>query len=498
VSGTIFRASAGPVGGLEALADAVMKEREGNRNNLLHWAVLTAAEEGHDRDGIVEVMLEAAKDSGLDRAESAATIRSALNTADRKGSWGLRVERELADGGHGPASHLSFDDFLTCERKECRQARQEAAGEPLERMVALAAKGQRELVLTAAADIVPRRVKWLWDHRLAMGSMSLNGGREGQGKTLLAVELAAKVSRGILDGEYRGQPRSVIIVTSEDAWDRTIVPRLMAAGADLSRVFRAQAKTADDVLTGLSLPHDFHLFEQKIEEAKAALVILDPLLSRLDGNLDTHKDADARLALEPLVALAERTGTHIMGLIHVNKSETIDPLTSLMASRAFVAVARAVLFVMKDPEDDGARLVGQPKNNLGRTDLPTLRFSVDEVEVSKDPDDGKPITAPKMRWLTDTTRTIEESLLALTKGTQAQSRRAEAERWLIAYLRQQPEAEAKATDIEAAAARVGHSANALRRAREGMKGGVTTARRGFPSETFWQLSVALQLAEPAA
>jgi hypothetical protein len=182
-----------------------------------------------------------------------------------------------------------------------------------------------------------------------------------------------------------------------------------------------------------------------------------------------------------------------MGLIHVNKSETTDPLTSLMASRAFVAVARAVLFVMQDPEDDGARLVGQPKNNLGRTDLPTLRFSVEPVEVGRDPNDGKAIVAPRMKWLSDTTRTIEDSLLALTRGTQAQSRRAEAERWLIAYLRQQPDAEAKATDIEAAAAGAGHSATVLRRAREGMRGGVTTTRRGFPSETFWQLSAALMI-----
>jgi hypothetical protein len=44
-------------------------------------------------------------------------------------------------------------------------------------------------------------------------------------------------------------------------------------------------------------------------EVDAVLLILDPLLSRLDDRLDTHKDADVRRALEPLVALAEKGST---------------------------------------------------------------------------------------------------------------------------------------------------------------------------------------------
>ena len=83
--------------------------------------------------------------------------------------------------------------------------------------------------------------------------------------------------------------------------------------------------------------------------------MLDPLLSRLDSRLDTHKDGDVRLALEPLVALAQRTDTSILGLSHVDKSRSTDPLTLLMASRAFAAVARAVLFRLVDPDTDDLR-----------------------------------------------------------------------------------------------------------------------------------------------
>ena len=65
--------------------------------------------------------------------------------------------------------------------------------------------------------------------------------------------------------------------------------------------------------------------------------------------LDTHKDAEVRQALEPIVKLADRSSLCVLGLIHVNKSTTSDPLSALMGSRAFAAVARSVLFVMVDP-----------------------------------------------------------------------------------------------------------------------------------------------------
>ena len=82
------------------------------------------------------------------------------------------------------------------------------------------------------------------------------------------------------------------------------------------------------------------------------------------------------------MALADRTNATVGGIIHVNKSSSNDALTTLMGSRAFAAVARCVLFVMTDPDDEHVRLVGQAKNNLGRSDLPTLRFTIAGANVA--------------------------------------------------------------------------------------------------------------------
>src|SRR5206468_2558200 len=136
------------------------------------------------------------------------------------------------------------------------------------------------------------------------------------------------------------------------------------------------------------------------------LLLLDPLISRLDGALDTHKDAEVRQALEPLVAFADRSGCAVLGLIHVTKARTDDPLNSIMGSRAFAAVARAVLYVVADSGDPDLRLLGTPKNNLGRANGPSLRFRIEGVTVAHTADG--PVTASRLHWDGEDGRTVGE------------------------------------------------------------------------------------------
>jgi putative DNA primase/helicase len=234
----------------------------------------------------------------------------------------------------------------------------------------------RRVSLIPASTIAIRPVRWLWDGRMALGSFGLLGGREGIGKSIAAYTLAADVTRGRMRGACFGSARDVVIVATEDSKAHTIIPRLMAANADLSKIHFVTVVAADGAHADLVLPVDVPELSRVLGDVKAALVILDPLLSRLDAALDSHKDAEARRALEPLAHLADSTGACFLGLIHVNKTTTSDPLTMLMASRAFAAVARWVLFAMTDPDDERRRLLGLAKSNLGRTDLPTLAYHI--------------------------------------------------------------------------------------------------------------------------
>ena len=112
------------------------------------------------------------------------------------------------------------------------------------------------VVITPASRITPRPVSWLWEGRIPLGELTLLAGMGGLGKSILACDRAARLSRGQLDGDRRGDPVSVIYMTAEDSWESTLVPRLMAAGANLDRIMNVEIPGDDGYEEGLSIPED--------------------------------------------------------------------------------------------------------------------------------------------------------------------------------------------------------------------------------------------------
>lgn len=343
--------------------------------------------------------------------------------------------------------------------------------------------GHRRVVLTPASAIRPRRVEWMWEGRLAVGTLALLAGPEGLGKSTVAYTLAAQVTRGTLPGEHYGKPRSVLVAAAEDSWAHTIVPRLMAAGADLDRVYRVEVVTSDDLRVPLTLPRDLAGLRAHAAEVDAAMLLLDPLISRLDDRLDSHRDAETRRALEPLAKLADDARLVVLGLIHHNKSGSGDPLTLVMGSKAFTSVARSVHTVVKDPDDDTerGRLFGTPKNNLGPTDLPVLRFTIDGHVI--DTDDG-PATTGRLTWGGEAAGSIGDAVRRSGESADDRSATAEAADWLADWLAVEG-GRALSSDIKAAAAKAGHNVEALKRARRRI--GVEVESVGYPRRTYWAL-----------
>jgi hypothetical protein len=365
----------------------------------------------------------------------------------------------------------------------------DARGEP--RALKADHAASRVVHLTPASQIAVRPVRWLWQGRLALQALSLLGGREDVGKTTLGYTLGAAVTRGDLPGVCAGSPRGVVVAATEDSWSHTIVPRLMAAGADLNRVFRVDVTTSDGTETELSLPRDLIELERVIAGANVALVILDPLLSRLDAALDTHKDAEVRLALEPLVTLADKADVCVLGLIHVNKSNSSDVLTLLMGSRAFAAVARTVLFVMVDPDDENRRLLAVAKNNLGRSDLPTLAFAIRGVRVATTIE-GEVWTG-KLDWLGESERSIRDAVEAAAERSGQRTAVSEAASWLAEYLASEGGTVDSAV-VKREGAKYGHSREALRRACQKLR--VSQKNVGYPRRTLWSLSATPDVGRP--
>lgn len=339
----------------------------------------------------------------------------------------------------------------------------------------------RRIDLTPASSITMRPVHWLWQDRLPAGELSLFAGREDIGKSTVSYTLAAWITTGTMKGQQLGEPRAVLVAASEDSWEHTIVPRLTAAGADLDLVFRVDVITSDGFDGTLDLPSDLLEVEGAAQRVGAVLLLLDPLMSRLSNTLDSHKDSDVRRALEPLVALSHRTGMAVLGLIHVSKSSGKDTLTSIMASRAFTAVARSVLFAIRDPEDDPRRILGNEKNNLGRADLPTLHYRI-VSHLAAETDDG-PVWTGQVEWLGESDRSVSEVLAeAQEAGRESMHAGDDPIGWLSDYLLSVGGSKSSSV-VKRAGKEAGYSDDVIKRAAR--KLGVVYRPEGFPRVTIW-------------
>jgi hypothetical protein len=112
------------------------------------------------------------------------------------------------------ASWSSADDKVTTINAAYHGVAEQA---PADHDPADAPSTARQIRLTPASTIAIRPVHWLWDDRIALGTLALLGGREGIGKSMVGYHLAAEVTRGQLPGSYHGQPKAVMVKPAKHA-----------------------------------------------------------------------------------------------------------------------------------------------------------------------------------------------------------------------------------------------------------------------------------------
>jgi hypothetical protein len=233
--------------------------------------------------------------------------------------------------------------------------------------------------LVRLSDVIEQRLEWLWPNRIALGTSTLLDGDPDQGKSLITLDLAARLSTGrpLPDGYVPPEPCSVVLLGREDGLADTVVPRLRAAGADLSRIHRLEARfDSAGVEMRISFPRDCELLRETIIETQARLVVIDPFTAFLDDAVSCLNEQMARRALEPVVQLAKETGAVIQLVRHLTKSG--NPRAALHRGGGAVGIiglARSAFLVGQDPEQSGARLLAATKCNLGEP-APTLAYRV--------------------------------------------------------------------------------------------------------------------------
>jgi hypothetical protein len=336
-----------------------------------------------------------------------------------------------------------------------------------------------------ASSIPTRNVSFIWRPRIARGRLALIEGDPDVGKSLVALDIAARVTTErpmpLCDSADLAASH-VIYLTSEDDPADTVVPRLRAAGADLDRVTIVTFEQFP------SFPHKTSELRAAIVETGAVLVVIDALSDAIDVKADEFKQKDIRRALAALGALARETSAAVIGIRHWTKGVQANAKHRGGGSIAYTAIARSVWALGHDPTDaSGERFVFARVRcaHAPKRDTTSLSYTVTAAPIALD--DGGTTYAPHTVWgdTCDVSADDLNAASALRRGwSDDGGKRDQATTWLRNTL----SAGARwARDVEADAKRDGVSRATLYRARDEV--GVHSERppEGDKGDVAWSL-----------
>jgi putative DNA primase/helicase len=342
---------------------------------------------------------------------------------------------------------------------------------------------QPTVELVSASAIEPEPVDWLWDGWFAKGKLQVIAGIPGTGKTTLALALGAITSiGGVWPDGSQATSGNVVIWSGEDDPKDTLVPRLIAAGADRSRIHFVKSVSEDGEKRSFDPAKDMASLSRAVKQiGDVKLIIIDPIA--MVAVKDSHRNAETRRDLQPVKDLCEATGAAGLGIHHLAKGSVgREPQERLVGSVAFSAVARVVMIATKMPlregEKDERRVLIRAKSNVG-PDEGGYVYSLEQTELS-----GYPIFASRVLWGQAIEGTAREVLAEAELETE-RAPRDEAKDFLLTLLGEGP-VDAKA--VFAAARGAGISTNTLKRAKADLK--VKSVRTGFGKDASfqWELS----------
>jgi putative DNA primase/helicase len=311
-----------------------------------------------------------------------------------------------------------------------------------------------EITLRCLASVEPEEVEYLWQDRIAFGKVTLCVGDPGGGKSYATVAIAAAATLGNrLPGDLRARcaPLEVFLCNYEDGAADTIRPRADAVGADVSRIHLLEGQRDD---TGHVRPFGLADIPALIRELErrpqVRVLIIDPLGSVL-ANVDTHRDADVRVALQPLFDLADQRKIAVIVVAHLNKTQAVRSIYRVGGSIGFTGAARSVLLFGEEPESHRRGIV-QIKTNVGPL-APPVEYVID---------------AGGFRFLGIAPELDAGRLLAAEKRPEDAERKSEVDCAKAWFLDQLQDNEVLAAEVERQAVKANISEATLRRARKAL------------------------------
>jgi hypothetical protein len=328
-----------------------------------------------------------------------------------------------------------------------------------------------DLLVEAVSQLTPEPLQWLWTGRLAFGKPALIDGDPDQGKSLVALDLCARLSAGrpLPDGSAGHAPSPCLLLQAEDGARDTVRPRLEALGADMDRIFVPRGP--DGVGARFRFPADLDRLDGALTQTGARLLVLDPLMAFFDASVMVPSDAGVRRALDPLAALAARHRCALLLIRHLAKWGGRRALYRGGGSIGIAACCRSVWLIGREPHAAGRRVLAQVKNNLAGPQ-PSLAYEIV-------PHAGGP---PTLSWLGPSRWAADQLLDAA--DARPTPERDHAREFVAAFLKEGPRT---SREVWAAAREHDLARNTLRRAAGELRVRFRRRWRQGVQVTYWLL-----------
>lgn len=337
-------------------------------------------------------------------------------------------------------------------------------------------KQSAALQIVNMSAIKAQAINWLWAGWLPLGKLTILAGAGGCGKTNLLLALIATITtKGIFpDGSKCADTGRVLIYSTEDDPNDTLLPRLIANGADLSKIDFIAGRINEkgerepfDPTKDLPLLYDYAKQNPDIK-----LLMIDPIISAVGG--DANKATDVRRSLQVLVDFGQEFNCAVVGITHFAKGTSgSSPAERIIGSQAFTALARMVWSAAKR-EDEGDCILVRAKSNISTLDG-GIKYQVEPETVLEN------IETTKTVWLGTIEGTAKE-LLNEAESTEGSGSTVDlAKEFLIDLL--SPVEKMPASEVQEEAKNAGYSVASIRRAKDNLN--IKPFKEG--SAWYWKL-----------
>jgi hypothetical protein len=361
--------------------------------------------------------------------------------------------KSLAEKGYGTWFDDDGKERQNPVAKEWFEKRRNATGQPKDKSDPVSepeidwdSMSDEDMGILSGEKIEPKPVEWAWPNRIAKKKMNVIAGEGKQGKTQMVLAMAAIISKGDEwpDGSGRADRGTVIILSAEDDPEDTLAPRLIALGADMSKIkiiksdFIIRRKGREPEINPVDFQRTTYFRALFRRFPDVQLFIADPVPSFLGRGVNDHKNAEIRSILTPFLDVIRDFSVAMIAVTHLAKA--VDPKRPashrIIGSIAYANLARSIHFVAKDPDNPKRRLFMMAENTSAANDLPAVAFTLEPKEVANSSGQPFEIWVPSFDANTvevDVNEVVNSDVKA--GGRPAKSETVRFAKWLLDYLR---------------------------------------------------------------